>query len=107
MSTKNILVVAAIAVALSAGYAFAGEGNSEPFAVQGDHQISKGRAFIADSGSAAYPQLTGNTAKPSSLAQLQPVFGSEALVQTASSLPGNVPLQRARFLTAGMAQPAS
>ncbi len=107
MSTKNILAVAAVALALSASYAFAGEGNSDPFAVQGDHQISRGRAFVADAGSAAYPELTGYTAQPSSLVQLQPAFGSEAPVQTANSLPGRVSTQKARSLTASTVRPAS
>jgi hypothetical protein len=106
MSTKNILAVAAIALSLSAGYAFAGEGNGNPFAFQGDHQISSGRAFVVDTGSDAYPQMTGNTAQPSSLAQLAPAFG-EAPIQTVSSLPGYVPTQKARSLHAGTAQPAS
>ncbi len=107
MSTKNILAVAAVALGLSAGYAFAAEGNGDPFAFQGDHQISNGRAFVVDTGSDAYPQMTGNTAQPSSLAQLAPAFSSEAPVQTASSLPGYVPTWKARFLTAGTARPAS
>jgi hypothetical protein len=64
MSTKNILAAAAVALGLSAGYAFAGEGNGDPFAFQGDHQISNGRAFVVDTGSDAYPQMTGNTAQP-------------------------------------------
>lgn len=107
MSTKNILAVAAIALGLSAAYAFAGEGSGDPFAFQGDHQISSGRAFVADTGSAAHRQMTGNAVQPSSLAQLAPAFGSEAPVQTASSLPGYVPTWKARSLTAGTARPAS
>ena len=106
MSTKNILAVAAVALSLSAGYAFAGEGNGNLFAIQGDHQVNNGRAFVADTGSAAYPQLTGNSAQPSSLAQLAPAFG-EAPVQTASSLPGYVSTQKGRSLQAGTARPAS
>lgn len=106
MSTKSILTVAAIALSMSAGYAFAAEGNGNPFALQGDHQASNGRAFVADTGSDAYPQLTGNTAQPSSLAQLAPAFG-EGAIQTASSLPGYVSTQKARFLHAGTAGPAS
>jgi hypothetical protein len=50
--------------------------------------------------------MTGNTVQPSSLAQLAPAFG-EAPIQTASSLPGYVPTQKARSLAAGTARPAS
>lgn len=106
MSTKSILTVAAIALSMSAGYAFAAEGNGNPFALQGDHQASNGRAFVADTGSDAYPQLTGNAVQPSSLAQLAPAFG-EGAIQTASSLPGYVSTQKARSLHAGTAGPAS
>ncbi len=106
MSTKSIFAVAAVALSLSAGYAFAGEGNGDPFAVQGDHQISSGRAFVTDTGSDAYPQMTGNATQPSSIALLAPAFG-DAPVQTASSLPGYVSTQKVRSLHAATARPAS
>jgi hypothetical protein len=125
MSTKIVLAAVTVAFSLTASPAFAeSEGNGAPFGFRADYQITSGRAFVADTGSAAYPGLTGNTAQPSSLAQLQPAFGSEAPVQTANSLPrdsgvGTVAYaqaqslnrhfaaqtQRARVLEAGVAQP--
>jgi len=88
MSTKVILAAVAVAFSLAAGQAFAeGEGNGAPFVFAADGQVTKGRAFVADTGSEAYPNLTRSTTSPSSLAQLQPAFGSEAMIQTANSLP--------------------
>lgn len=106
MSTRSILTVAAVALNLSAGYAFAGEGSGDPFPFQSGQQISSGRAIVTETGSDAYPQITGNTAQPSSLTLLAPAFG-DAPVQTASSLPGYVSTQNVRSLSAGTARPAS
>ncbi len=88
MSTKHVVAVAAIAFSLVAGRAFAeGEGNGEPFALNADAATSTGRAFVAETGSGAYPDLTGNRVRPSSLGLLEPASGSEAPVQTANSMP--------------------
>ena len=88
MSTKHLVAVAAIAFSLVAGRAFAeGEGNGEPFAMRAGATTSSGRAFVAETHSSAYPDLTGNRVQPSSLALLEPVSGSEAPVQTANSMP--------------------
>ena len=88
MSTRTALAAAVLALGLTAGQAFAeGEGNGDPFPFQAAPQVATGRAFVADTGSAQYPQPTGNSAQPSSLAALEPAFGSEAPVQTANSLP--------------------
>lgn len=88
MFTKTYLAAAVFALNLSAGEAFAaGEGNGDPFPFQGNAQIATGPAFMADTGSAAYPQLTGNSIQPSSLSQLAPAFGNEAPIQTVLSLP--------------------
>src|SRR3978361_875713 len=106
MSTKSIITVAAIALSMSAGYAFAGEGNGAPFAFSAAPQVTSGPAFVSNTGSDAYPQMTGHATQLSSLAQLAPAFG-EAPVQTANSLPGYVSTQKARSLHAGTAQPAS
>ena len=87
MSTK-IVLAGAIALSLSAGGAYAeGEGNGNPFPFQAGTQITTGPVFVADTGSAAYPQVRGNTDQASSLAQLQSAPGSEAPIQTALSLP--------------------
>ena len=87
MSTKFVLA-AALVLSLTSGQAFAeGEGNGDPFFFYAHGQITDGRAVVADTGQARYPDLTGNSAQPSSLAQLEPAFGNEAPVQTARSLP--------------------
>ncbi len=125
MSARTVLAVAAVALSLSAGYAFAeSEGNGNPFPFQAGQQATAGRAFVSDTGSSAYPELTGNTTQASSLAELAPAGGSEAAVQTVASLPrgfgeGSVVyaqtrsvdrylagrLQRARYLAAGTGRP--
>lgn len=88
MSTKHVVAVAAIAFSLVAGRAFAeGEGNGEPFAMRADAATSTGHAYVAETNSGAYPDLTGNRIQPSSLALLEPASGSEAPVQTANSMP--------------------
>jgi hypothetical protein len=127
MSTKIVLAAVTVAFSLATGPAFAeSEGNGAPYVFRADNQSTSGRAFVADTGSAAYPSLSGNTTQPSSLAQLQPAFGSEAPVQTANSLPLNsgvgtvayaqaqslnrhfaAQTQRARVLEAGIAHPGS
>lgn len=105
MSLKVALAVAAVALGLSAGYAFAeGEGNGNPFPFQGGYQVTGGSPFVADTGSAAYPQSTGNTTQPSFLARLEPATGNETTVQTAGSLPrgfgnGSVAYAQARSLS--------
>jgi hypothetical protein len=88
MSPKFMFAVVVAALGLSAGQAFAeSEGSGDPFPFRVVQQVAVGRSFVADTGSAAYPQSTVNASQPSSLARLEPVAGSEALVQTASSLP--------------------
>lgn len=87
MSPKFVFA-AALALTLASGQAFAeGEGNGEPFFFHADGQVTDGRAVVADTGQDHYPDLTGNSAQPSSMAQLEPAFGAEAPIQTASSLP--------------------
>lgn len=88
MSSKFMFAVAVAALGLSAGQAFAeSEGSGDPFPFRVVQQVAVGRSFVADTGSATYPQPTGNANQLSSLPRLEPVVGSEALVQTASSLP--------------------
>jgi hypothetical protein len=87
MFTKFVLVAASLALSLPAGRAFAGEGNGDPFPFRANAQVTTRPALVADTGSAAYPQPTGNRTQPSSLAQLEPAPGSEAPVQTTASLP--------------------
>lgn len=90
MSPKVMFAVAVAALGLSAGQAFAeSEGSGDPFQFRVVQQVVVGRSFVADTGSAAYAQPTVNANQPSSLARLEPVAASEALVQTASSLPRN------------------
>ncbi len=90
MGKKSVFTVAVL-LSLSAGQAFAqSEGNGDPFPNRTVFQVVSGRVFVSDTGTAAYPMSTGNTAQPSSLALLQPSLGSEAQVQTAYSMPGSV-----------------
>jgi hypothetical protein len=126
MITKTILAATALVLSVSAGGAFAGEGNSDPFPFQANAQITTGPAFMADTGSSAYPRLTGNSVQPSSLVQIEPAPGSEAPIQTALSLPrgagkGTVAYsqtrslnrylatrsERGRYLEVGNARPGS
>ena len=86
MIAKMILAAAGLVLAMSAGKALAGEGNGDPFPFSANAYVTTGPAFVADTGSAAFPQQTGN-AQPSSQAPLEPALGSEAPIQTASSLP--------------------
>ena len=87
MITKMIFAATALVLSVSAGKAIAGEGNGDPFPFQTKAYVTARPAFMADTGSSAYPQQTGNSVQPSSLAQLAPAPGSEALIQTAFSLP--------------------
>ena len=112
MSTKTVLA-AFVLLGLAAGPAFAeGEGNGEVFVVNASVQVTGGHPFVAETGSAAYPEMTGDTTQPSSLASLEPVSGSEAAVQTAYSLPnrsgsGTAALAKAKAdhsATVGLAQ---
>jgi hypothetical protein len=87
MSTKMILAATGLVLTVSAGRAFAGEGNGDPFPFRANAYVTTSPAFMADTRSDAYPQQTGNNVQPSSLAQLEPTPGSERLVQTTFSLP--------------------
>ena len=86
MMMTRTTFAAALALSVSAGGAFAGEGNGNPFPFQANAQVTRTPKLMADTGSSAYPQPNGS-AQASSLAQLEPAFGSEAPVQTAHSLP--------------------
>ena len=87
MMKNTMFAAAGLALSLPAGWAFAGEGNGDPFPFRAKPHVATGPAFVAETGSSAYPQPTGNRGQPSSLAQLEPAPGSEAPVQTALSLP--------------------
>ena len=126
MITKMIIAAAGLVLSLSVGRAFAGEGNGDPFPYQANAYVTTGPALMADTGSAAYPQPTGNRVQPSSLAQLEPAPGSEAPIQTALSLPRGAGMgttayaqprsvprnlaarsERGRFMEVGRSQPRS
>lgn len=88
MSKNVVFAVAALAFGLSLGEARAeSNGNGAPFVFQAEPQITNGLPFVSDTGTEAYPTMTGNTAQPSSFAQLEPTAGSEGPVQVANSLP--------------------
>ena len=85
---NSTLIVTTLAMALSAGQAIAeSEGNGDPFAFRAEAQVTSGRPFVTETMADQYPQLTGETTRPSTLAQLDPAPGRETPVQTAASLP--------------------
>ena len=102
MNLKAVFAVAVAILSFSAGPVLAeGEGNGDPFPFQAGRQVTAGNAFATETGSSAYPRMTGNTAQPSALARLEPASGSEAILQTAGSLPrgfdnGSVATMQAR-----------
>ena len=110
---KTILRVALAALSLVAA-AHAGEGNGEPFpsSVPGLTTVSP-RAYAADTGSAAFPDLAG---RPSWMVaaggvDVLPSNGSEGAVQTANSLPrgaldGTVAYAQAESVRRHLAQQA-
>lgn len=82
--------VAAAVLSLAASPALAeSEGSGEPFAFAADAQPMPGRPFVIDAWSEAQPVPTGNHDQAGTLGQLEPAQGSEAVVQTAGSLPGH------------------
>lgn len=117
MNTFTRFAVAAV-LALAASPALAeSEGAGNPFPYAAAARQAMGNPFVSDTWSAAYPLSTESTAEASSLAALEPSFGSEAMLQTASSLPYRAPqgaqatLQAARtsagapeYLAAGAAR---
>jgi len=85
----NTFFCVAVVLSLAAGPALAeSEGNGEPFAFAADAQVVPGRPFVADTWSEAQPVPTGSHDQAGTLGQLEPAQGSEAVVQTANSLPG-------------------
>jgi len=88
-ATMNTFLRVAVVLSLAAGPALAeGEGNGEPFAFAADAQVVPGRPFVTDAWSEAQPVPTGSHDQAGTLGQLEPAQGSEAVVQTASFLPG-------------------
>ena len=104
MSLKAAFTTAVAVLGLFAGPVLAeSEGNGDPFPFQAGVQATAGSPFATETGSTAYPQATGNTTQPSALARLEPASGSEAIVQTAGSLPrgfdnGSVASTQARIV---------
>jgi hypothetical protein len=82
------IAIAFTLVSLTAGPVFAeGEGRGEPFPAQSAGQAYRGAALASDTGSAAYPALTGVAIGISSLATLEPALSNEAVIQTVNSQP--------------------
>lgn len=87
MVTK-ITFAAAVIISLASGPVFAeSEGNGNPFPAQSVGQVTHGAAFVNDTGSGAYPTLTGIAAGRSGLALVDAASSNEALIQTANSQP--------------------
>ena len=100
---KTTLLAAAL-LALAAP-AFAGEGNGNPFPYAAPGVTVAARTQVVLVGSEAYPNTAGRPG--SNLAQLSdellPGLESEALVQTANSLPRGSEVGSAAFATADAA----
>jgi hypothetical protein len=82
--TKS-MTVAALALALSTGAAFAGEGNGEPFANDQPRMVVANQV-ASDTGSENLPYY-GPGLSVLSQGKLVPGAGSEAPIQTANALP--------------------
>lgn len=88
MSLKAAFTAAVTVLSLFAGPVLAeSDGNGDPFPFQAGRQVTAGNAFATETGSSAYPLVTGNTTQPSALARLEPASGSEAILQSTGSLP--------------------
>jgi len=86
---KISLIAATALLAFGTLPALAGEGNGAPFAFRTPGITTAVGAQVADTGSSAYPDITGRAGSSLSVfaGSLAPDTGSEASVQTANSLP--------------------
>jgi hypothetical protein len=87
---KTTLLTATALLGLALAPALAGEGNGNPFPGNfGALTTTRTLPQVADTGSQAYPDLTGRPGSdlPSLMAEVLPANGSEGAVQTANSLP--------------------
>lgn len=87
---RTTLLTAAALFGLALAPAMAGEGNGNPFPGNfGTLTIARSLPQVADTGSQAYPDVTGRPGSdlPSLMAEVLPTNGSEGTVQTANSLP--------------------
>ncbi len=89
---KLTMLTAALTLPLSVGYAVAGEGNGNPFPYGTAVTVTQGQAFVAETGSDAYPMASGNRMQSSSLSGLAPAPSNEQIVQS--------------YFEAGVAHPA-
>ncbi len=105
MIAKLMIAAVSLVLSVSADRAFAGEGNGDPFPYQADAYVTARPALMADTGSGAYPQPTGNRVQPSSLAQLEPAAGSEGLIQSTLSLPRGAGAPTAAYAQTESAHP--
>ena len=88
MSIKIAVAVAILSLGLTAVQAYAEtEGSGDPFAFRATAQASTARPVFSDTGSEAFPQLTGEMNQQPSVAQMAAASGSEMAVQTTNSLP--------------------
>lgn len=104
------LLAAACLLPLATSPALAeGEGGSGPFTLDASSRTVMGAPFRSETGSAAQPVTTGSTAQGSALGSLDAAPGTEAVVETANSLPVGAgmartgPAHAGRTLTTGLA----
>ena len=91
---KMTIFAAIVVLSFGLAPAMAGEGNGEPFANNAGSITSRTGLTapqIADTGSAAYPNLVGRPGSdlPRLAGNVLPSNGSEGTVQTANSLPAH------------------
>ena len=88
MSLKIIVTAAVLSLGLTSVQAYAeAEGTGDPFPFRAPPMVSTGYPFVVDTGSAAYPVLTGEVTQPADLTEMAPASGGEAPVQSLVSLP--------------------
>ena len=111
---KTALAAMAALCLVMAAAAHAGEGNGEPFSLRepGLTTLVTARTYAADTGSDAYPDLSGRPSWVETAGGFDvPVTGSEGVVQTANSLPrgfeeGTVAYAQAQFVRRYLVQDA-
>ena len=88
MKTALLAAVAALSLATATAHAARGDSDPFPFRAPGITMVSP-PAYAADTGSQAYPDLTGRPSQVVTAGEFDgmPMTGSQAGIETANSLP--------------------